>query len=1089
MIHTMPGNQLETLIEPLVSLLAIPVDNPLEPDVIMVQNQGMQHWLNMKLAEHPDRQISMNLEFPLPVEHFWTLIRRILGPKEVPEQSPWRREVLVWRLDELLASEALYNNPDFVEPSRYWRNQRPARQTLRRFQLAEQLADLFEQYLMYRPDWITDWDQGNINRPDHTAHWQARLWRILTENGTGHPIQLIRKAIEQRHAPAEPLPERLFLFGINNLAPLWLDFIRGLADIGVQFHILYLNPCDDYWGDIISEKQAAKLRAQWVQEGDAVPLTLEIGNPLIANLGQQGQAFTKLLSERADIESPVFIEPEGNTLLNQLQRDLLHLCDSREQPYHRPEGARDRSLCIRSAHSALREVQGLHDWLLHQFNADATLTPKDVLVMCPNVEEYAPFVDAIFARRFDDLAEEVPPLPCSIADRNLKDADPTVAAFLDLLTLPDARFQVTQVLGWLRIPAIQMQFGLNQNDLDPLARWLKNATVHWGLDADHKGRFVQTKVSPSYSWKQGLERLLVGFAWGDRSAVVNDRLLLPDIEGSDAILLGKLMAFLDTLNQLARDLNTPRPAADWQRFLQDRLRLALFATKAPFDSAHDDLRNAIRDLSQHSRVAGYPHAIPLTVVRHVLQNAVASPASTGRQFLTGQITVCSMVPMRSIPFRVLAVLGLNDGDFPRQRPPLGFDLMDRNKPRLGDRSRRGDDRYLFLEALLSARDSLYLSYQGRDINTNSERQPSLVLAELMAYLEQTSDWRPEEIDTLMLQPFSPDNYQGTWRSFDAHWLRLSQTLPEPHQVIRLPEPEKPEQLSIDELLRFAEHPARAFAKNRLGLFLDRADRPELSDAEPFDTNHLDRYLLQQSLIDAQLVPNMPSTAQVLQEARFSGHLPDNPLIAETLKDWQQQADHFADHIRQLGAEHLGIEQAEFEIDGLRLTATLPRLGTDNLLFWRLADAKGKDRLRLWLHHLFANCLHECTTQGLYRQPKKNEIYHLTLAPMAKQDAETELKIWLNTWRRGLCEPLPWHCDIGVEICKPREREYSASDFTKLWLGEDYKQGLGQDPYLNWFWPTPPEYGPLFEAMTRLYTPLFTCLNQETVSRPAEPEPS
>ena len=1084
MIHTLPGNQLETLIEPLATLLAVPVDNPLEPDVIMVQHQGMQHWLSMKLAEHPDRQISMNLEFPLPVQHFWTLIRTILGPDKVPEQSPWRREVLVWRLDELLASDAIRTDPDFAEPSRYWQNQSPGQQALRRFQLAEQLADLFEQYLMYRPDWIADWDQGKTNSNDRNAQWQARLWQILAKGNADHPVALIRQALAQLHDPAEPLPERLFLFGINNLPPLWLDFIHALADAGVQFHIFYLNPSDDYWGDVVSEKQAAKLRAQWIEEEDEgeEPLALEVGNPLIANLGQQGQAFVKLLSEHASIESPVFMEPDGDSLLNQLQRDLLHLRDGREQPYTRPDEVSDHSLTIRGAHSALREVQGLHDWLLHQFNQDRTLTPKDVLVMCPNVEDYAPFVDAIFARRFDDLAEEVPPLPCSIADRNLKDADPTVAAFLDLLTLPDARFQVTQVLGWLRVPAIQVQFGLSQDDLDPLARWLENATVHWGLDADHKGQFVQTEVSPYYSWRQGLERLLVGFAWGDSSEVVNNRLLLPDVEGSDAVLLGKLMAFLDTLNQLARDLKQPRSAADWQRFLQDRLRLALFATDAPFEGAHDDLRTAIRDLSQQSRVANYPHAIPLTVVRHVLQNAVASPASTGRQFLTGQITVCSMVPMRSIPFRVLAILGLNDGDFPRQRPPLGFDLMAQDKPRLGDRSRRGDDRYLFLEALLSARESLYLSYQGRDINTNSERQPSLVLAELMAYLEQASDWRPEQIDTLPLQPFAPSNYQGTWPSFDAHWLRLGQPLPEPNQITRLPEPDWPEQLSIDELLRFAEHPARAFARNRLGLFLDLADRPELSDAEPFAANHLDRYLLQQQLIDARLLPDAPAADQVLLEAQLSGRLPDNPLVEETLQDWQDQADHFANHLGQLGAQQLSVETAELALDGITLTASLPCLGNGDLLFWRLADAKGKDLLRLWLHHLFANCMSPCATWGLYRQPKEDQVYSIELTSMTRDKAETELKHWLATWRRGLCEPLPWHCEVGVVMCKTREkRDYHEGDFEKLWQGDGYyNAGLGQDAYLNWFWPEPPEHAPLYEAITQLYEPLFNHLKQEVV---------
>ncbi|WP_394168236.1 exodeoxyribonuclease V subunit gamma [Saccharospirillum alexandrii] len=1089
MFHVLPGNQLDTLIDPLATLLALPVDNPLQPDIILVQHQGMAHWLNMKLADHPSRQISMNLAFPLPIQQMWTLIRQVLGASEVPEQSPFRREVLVWRLHDLLGQAFITEDPAFAEPSRYWQNQSNRQQPLRRFQLAEQLADLYEQYLMYRPDWIESWEAGQGD------HWQAQLWRHLVRENPNHPLALLQRAMQQLDSPAEPLPERLFIFGINSLAPLWLDFLKGLSDqAGLDIHLFHLNPSDEYWGETQSEKQAAKKRADWVLQGhDSDDLNIEVGNPLIGNLGQQGQAFVNLLSDRADIETPVFVEPEGDTLLNQLQRDLLKLRDGREHPYEQPSDVSDHSLCVRSAHSALREVQGLHDWLLHQFNADKTLTPKDVLVMCPNVEDYAPFVEAVFARRFDDIGEDIPPLPCSIADRNLKDADPTIAAFLDLLTLPDARFQVTQVIGWLRVPAIQQQFGLTQDDLDPLARWLNAACVHWGLDDAHKRQYVQSSdstINDTYSWQQGLERLLVGFAWGDTETVVGQRLLLPNVEGSDAQLLGKLAGFVDALKRLATDLHTPRTARDWQGFLQERVRLALFATDARFESAQDDLRDALRDLSEHSQQAGFTGTLPLAVVRHALQQMFASPARTGRQFMTGQITVCSMVPMRSVPFKVLAILGLNDGEFPRQRPPLGFDLMANDRPRLGDRSRRGDDRYLFLEALLSARNSLYLSYQGRDVNTNTERQPSLVLTELFSYIEGATGWRTNTgIQALPLQPFATENYltdpasdnATPWPSFDSRWLRLGQPLPTPNNTPLLAEPDWPEELSIEDLVRFAEHPARAFARHRLGLFLDMNDTPELADAEPFAANHLDRYQLQQDLIATRFDSTLPDADTQLMAARLSGRLPDNPLVDDTLADWQAQADAFSEHLLSLGAAQLVTEPAERTFnDTLKVTAHLPRLPGGELLFWRLADAKGKDHLRLWLHHILANTQSETITMGVFRERKKDEVYAINFAPMTVDTARTELSHWLDFWRRGQCEPLPWHTEIAMEMAKPRERrEYNPGDFDKVWYGDGwFSNGLSEDPYMAWFWPEQPEHDAIFEGVTALYAPLFEHLAQE-----------
>jgi len=346
----------------------------------------------------------------------WALIRAILGSWRIPEQSPYAREIMTWRLYELLASDRVLNDDAFAEPNRYWQHQSKRQQTLRRFELAEQLADLFEQYLMYRPDWIERWDQGD------EAHWQAQLWRLLTEAEPDHPVRLLRDAESRIARPEEPLPERLFIFGINSLAPLWLDFIKGLSERGgVDFHIFCLNPSDEYWGDLASEKQAARQRAQWMEHPeDEGGLALDVGNPLIASsLGQQGQTFVHQLMERADIETPGFAHPmaESDSLLHRLQADILELADSREQP----SGEADGSIDVVSAHSALREVQGLHDWLLHQFNNDPTLKPRDVLVMCPNVEDYAPSwkrsspgASTICRRRYRPCPAPSPTVPCAM---------------------------------------------------------------------------------------------------------------------------------------------------------------------------------------------------------------------------------------------------------------------------------------------------------------------------------------------------------------------------------------------------------------------------------------------------------------------------------------------------------------------------------------------------------------------------------------------------------------------------------------------------------------------------------------------------
>lgn len=1077
MIHTLLSNRMEDLVDPLAQLLAMPVSNPLTADVIMVQHQGMEHWLSMALAQHPQRQVAMNLDYPLPALQMWALIRRILGPEQVPEQSLYQREVMVWRLFELLTDPGVTAEPAFEEPNRYWQNQSQRQQVLRRFELAEQVSDLFEQYLIYRPDWIEAWDEGQ------ESHWQAALWRHLTAAEPGHPVRLLREAMKKLARPAQPLPERLFLFGINSLAPLWLDFIRALSERGgVDFHILCLNPSDEYWGDLISEKRAARQRALWLQDHDSEDgLIQDTGNPLIASLGQQGQTFVHQLMERSDLETPLFSHPaegshpaqgrEQETLLHRLQKDILSLEDGRQAP----TDMADNSVQLVSAHSPLREVQGLHDWLLHQFNDDPTLTPKDVLVMCPNVEDYAPFVEAVFARRFDELGEDVPPLPCSIADRALGDSDPTVAAFLDLLSLPDARFQVNQVMGWLQVPAIRARLSLSGDDIEQIAQWLEVASVHWGLDTGHKEQWTGQGASDRYTWAQGLERLLLGFAWGDEEAIVGNRLLLPQVEGSQALILGKLLAFVQELRALSRELREPRSVARWQGFLHQRLRQALFSADTEFEPAHEDLRQCIRELGEQAHRAGLEETLPLSVVRHVLEKALSSPQRTGRQFLTGQITVCSMIPMRSIPFRVIAVLGLNDGDFPRQRPPLGFDLMASDRPRPGDRSRRGDDRYLFLEALLSARESLYLSFQGRDVRSNTEKPPSLVLSELMHYLAGSSGWSEEKIRPLPLQPFSWQNYQGDSPSFDGQWLRLSMPQAPRENVTTLPEPEWPETLTLDALVKDLENPARHFARERLRLFLDQPGQTELEDAEPFAANHLDRYKLQQSVIESRLSETPEQADYARQRFVLSGEAPDHEMMEEEVDGWQAQADQFASHLQQQEAHHTSTATVAVTLDGMTLEGELPTTPEGTLLLWRLANAKSRDKLRLELSHLLANCQAPTPSQGLFRG-KDGEVDTLSLAPLSVEQAREQLGQWLALWRRSLTEPLPLHGDLGFAMS---DEKFTPGKFASLWQSSDYAKGLGQDPYLAWFWPEPPDPQTLMASVETLYAPLQAMIRVES----------
>tara|TARA_R110002167_G_scaffold365860_1_gene591674 strand:+ start:7521 stop:11234 length:3714 start_codon:yes stop_codon:yes gene_type:complete len=1050
-------------------------------EVIVVQNAGMQHWLNLAIAK--ERGISMNMRYALPAQYLWQLIRTLASDDNVPEQSPYSREVLTWRIYALLATKDVIVDTDFTPATRYWNsaldqanvssnqdNSFSSKENLKRYQLAEQMADLYEQYLIFRPQWLDSWQKGEaVALLSADNKWQAKLWQLLVKQLAYNPVELLNAAIANidTKLAADPLllPKRLSFFGINSMAPMWLSFINALSE-HIEVDFFHLNPCFSYWGDIISEKQAIKKLSHWSHGVEDEHLF--VGNPLLANFGQQGREFLALLQDYSTVNVDLFVKAstektnesdniEGyleenkeekplERILHRIQNDILTLHDATKADATKsPVQLIDNSITIVSCHSALREVQALHDYLLHQFNdsainysksaknEDDKLTPKDVLVMCPQIEQYAPYVSAVFTRGWQDLNDEVPPLPCSIADRSAKDSDPLIAAFSELLTLPDSRFQVSQLLSFIRLPAVANKFSMNDEDCEKITLWLEQATVHWGIDKTHKAKLLGENVSNSFTWQQGLSRLIRGFAFSDSDCIYQEQLLLAAVEGDDAILLGQLMLFIEQLQSFAQQLNTPRTATAWQRFLLNQLEL-LFATNSFFSTnvkqtkssqanvlqvnvlqannqqINSQIENslviieqAISALVEYCLHAHFEEKIDLVIVVDFLNNHF-SQGDASRQFMVGQVTFCSMLPMRSIPFKVIAVLGLNDGEFPRQRQPLGFDLMAQSPPMLGDRSRRGDDRYLFLEALISARHALYLSYQGRNIKNNNEKQPSLVLKELMDYLTQGYGWNFAkgksnsengedennniQLQQMPMQPFSEENYLAAdfsknsassivKASFDANWLKLSKndhssvTVNESALVINDDEKIALTSLTANDLIRFFQHPSKMFAQQALNLYLE-TNKVELDDVEPFSANYLESYLLKQALLSATLANESVndlsvSTEEVLHAAKLSGKFPDLPTTQDNFDTWLKDTTQFSQEIITHGCDNPDLVDCQIKVNisqentkenaeeqSIIITAKVPVKVTSQgtqLVFYRSTSAKAKDLFTLFLHQL------------------------------------------------------------------------------------------------------------------------------------------
>ncbi|MFM7101089.1 MAG: exodeoxyribonuclease V subunit gamma, partial [Verrucomicrobiota bacterium] len=746
-LRLITSNRMEDLADGLAEGLRTGAPDPFEPEWVLVQSLGMARWLEQRLAL--GLGVCAGVEFPFPN----AFARRILqaAVPEMAGDAAFNPEALTWRIFSLLPG--LAPSPGFEAVAHYLGDGTDAR---RHFQLSARLGALFDHYLLLRPEVILGWEAGG------DAGWQAVLWRALVGDlglagrPPAHRARWQAEACRRLRDPGQPvagLPARVSVFGISTLPPFHLGLLSALASrVPVTVHLL--QPCREYWGDIVSGREELRTLGRLgraAHEGAAVHL--ERGHRLLASLGAQGRDFLRVIADQphqAAEDDERFRPAGGGTRLHRLQDDLLDLVDrTRTEPgAPRPVFPEpDDSIQVHNCHGPRRELEVLQDHLLRWFSEDPTLQPRDVLVMLPDVEGYAPLIHGVFGS--PERAEGR--IPFTVADRSGRAEGRLGEALVALLQMAGSRATAPEVLALLENRDLQRKFGLDPEDLPRLRDWCGEVRIRWGFDAAHRRELGFPELAAG-TWRHGLDRLLLGQAMapGDTEDV-GGVVPYPDLEGEAARLAGRWAAFLAALQRALESLAAPRLPDAWAARLE-ALVDELFEPGADGAAEHREVR---RRVGRWREVAAW-----LDEEHH------------GAGFLRGGVTFCALKPMRSIPARVICLLGMDDGAFPRRREPAGFDLI-AARPQPGDASREADDRYLFLETLISARDRLYLSYVGQSERDNSPRPPSVVVSELLDCLVDSEASSPAEALRVReglerrhhLQAFHPAYFRGDDRLF------------------------------------------------------------------------------------------------------------------------------------------------------------------------------------------------------------------------------------------------------------------------------------------------------------------------------------
>lgn len=1072
----------DALVDALVDVVSEPAADPFTAEVVAVPTRGVERWLTHRIAAAVGTSpgggdgVCANVEFPFPGRLVGDVLAETTGIDR--HEDPWRPERLVWPLLEviddcieapwlsLLAAHLGRATDDGGSagggPGRTGDDLRQDR----RFATARHLTDLFDHYGVYRPDLVLGWADAGTGGPfadvPDDAHWQPRLWLELRERiGQASPPERIASACARLRAGTATvdLPERISLFGLTRLPATYLDVLRAIATHR-DVHLFALHPSLALW-DRIAATPTPPLPLPRVDD----PTVDAASNPLLRTWGADTREMQLVLTAAADASMshhPVAVANGARTtVLGAIQADVR----GDEVPPGRPidgeEDRRmvlagdDRSIQVHACHGRARQVEIARDAICHALADDPTLEPRDVIVLCPDIDEFAPLLHATFGAGAPDRDPTAPAppdrglphLPYRLADRSLRQTNPLLASLDALLDLVDGRVTASEVVAFAGREPVRTRFRFDDAAIERVAEWTASGQVRWGLDAARRTKYWLGDVDAN-TWRVGIDRLLLGVTMSaDGSRLLGGRLPLDDVESGDIDLAGRFAELLDRIDTVMSESDEPQPVGTWVDVLGRAVDLLMRA--APDDAwQRVQVDGVLREVLGEATADGVAAGAVLTLaeIRALLRDRLRG-LPTRADFRTGAITMCTLVPMRAVPHRVVCILGLDDGAFPRTGRADGDDLL-RRTPHVGDRDPRTEDRQLLLDALLAATDRLVITTTGADVRTNEARPPAVPLSELLDVVSRTAvtadgnDAGEAVVTRHPLQPFDPaahrDGPTGPW-AFDlvglagARAVTSPRVTPPPFLPTPLPAvPPRDGVVGLDDLVRFVQHPVREFLRQRLGVNVWEDD-DGLDDAIPVELDALETWGIGQRLL-LRLLDGDPVDAAVEAELAV-GALPPQAMGRATIESIEAVATRI--HEVAISVDAAGTTESR-EID---VTVTAPGADLPVAVVGTVAGIRGdatsqvsyssvgaKHRLAAWVRLLALSAAHPETpwralTVGKYKRGGQiAELGPISGPPDVRRDTAARHLADLVALRdRGLCEPLPIPCKTAGSWAEARSR--------------------------------------------------------------------
>lgn len=989
------SNDLEGLCTQLKSELVARSSGVFLPWTLVTQTEGMNNWLRLQIAGDERTGIAANIQFLRPSDFIHKAYQAVGGTYD----EVFHPDNICWLVYSILGESGFTRKfPDIVD---YYRED-GVTNAIKRLALAEKLADLLDQYQIYRPDFIQDWNKQDLESCGR-EDWQAYIWirarqvagnKLADRTKLGEDLARLLARTENQQQLQQRMPA-VHLFGLSILTPYHLNLISQLGEV-IDIVCYLQNPApEQYWLDTVSERQEMLMRLKTKR----VPEHLDFGNGLLTSWGKVIKDTFSLFFDHDQFlnqyEAIHVYEPQGHSLLKQVQRDVFENAFERALPTIDNNTLEDGSITITACHTMAREVESLYNYLVHLVDIKkANLSPREIVVMVSDIDAYAPFIKAVF----DNAPYK---FRYSVADETFAAGDNLITALQSILTIQEEGFTSERVMQLLDSSFIRARFDLS--NLALIREAINRSNIRFGIEGEEQNdtRYV--------SWLNGLNRLVYGLCMsGEDDCEGPDGVLAPvDLaEGSTSLELVRFSHFIMMLIESLRMRQTPRSIPAWTEYLQWVLQNLIYE---PEEAGSEEYQEIIRQLERYAMVYELmQESIPYEVFVHHFSGTLRT-ATKKSFFAHGGVTFCSLIPMRSIPFRVVAVLGLGFSQFPRKDAELSFNLMQQERRR-GDRNVKENDKHLFLETILSAKEYLYISYIGQSVKDNTLLPASALVDELIDYLETRTGRDDLRMNWVVRQPLHGFSNQYNGRHPRLYtYLGVTGLSETSHfrDEANLPNPLGGE-VTLHGLVRFLKHPIKTYFQQVLSIYYEE-ESDLLPETEMFALDHLQQWSLKQELIF-----HRPDNLDALIQRKVRrGELPLKNMavygaskIDEEVADVREQWREVVRDLPQLPAH------ATIEIGGRVLDIQLENRYGSKLVYLCTSKRQTKYQLEAGVQYLAAVAA-GLADSLIYLSAADNKTTELS--GLSREEALALLADMIVGWDEGLKTITPFHTDFGMDL--------------------------------------------------------------------------